>query len=73
MIVQTQRGTVAAGQEQALAACGLIVLLNVLAMTLGVGLLGWLAGAAYGAALLGLLGAAQWAAFGAMFGGGTVV
>ncbi|MFJ8817604.1 CDP-alcohol phosphatidyltransferase family protein [Amycolatopsis thermoflava] len=58
MIVQTQRGTVAAGQEQALAACGLIVLLNVLAMTLGLGVLGWLAGAAYGAALLGLLGAA---------------
>jgi len=47
MIVQAQRGTLAAGQDQAVALGGQIVLLAVL----DVGPVGWLAGTAYGAAL----------------------
>ncbi|HVW43858.1 MAG TPA: CDP-alcohol phosphatidyltransferase family protein [Amycolatopsis sp.] len=52
MIVQAQRGTVAAGQDQAVAAGAQIVLLAML----DVGPAGWLAGIAYSAALWLTLG-----------------
>ena len=58
MIVQTQRGTIPARQEQAVAACALLVLLNSLAMVVGLTPVGWLAGAAYGVTLWGLLAGA---------------
>ncbi|GHE77432.1 membrane protein [Amycolatopsis deserti] len=58
MIVRTQPGTIPARQEQAVAACGLLVLLTVLAMTVGLHPIGWLAAAAYGAGLWVLLDAA---------------
>jgi len=52
MIVQAQRGTVATGQDQAVAAGAQIVLLAML----DVGPVGWLAGTAYAAALWLTLG-----------------
>ncbi|GAB3562684.1 CDP-alcohol phosphatidyltransferase family protein [Amycolatopsis endophytica] len=58
MIVQTQRVTIPARQELSVAACALLVLLNTLAMTVGLDPLGWLAGAGYGMALWALLAAA---------------
>ncbi|MDQ0380980.1 CDP-alcohol phosphatidyltransferase family protein [Amycolatopsis thermophila] len=58
MIVRTQRGTIPARQEQALAAGALLVQLTALDLTLGLGTAGWLAGAGYGAGLWALLAAA---------------